>query len=289
MMLPHLSPGIRGAFALALAATAGLAAAQTPSEKLTDQIGIDQILGAPVPKDVPFLNERGEAVRFGDLLGERPVVLVPIFYRCQTGCNLISANLLKTLAKATRVPRVQLGKDHQMLVGREFDVVMLSIDPLETPELAWTKRMQVLDLYNQPQTAAGWHFLTGEYENIRQITDAIGFRYTYDPKTRRINHPAGIMILTPEGQVSSYILGVQYPTAILYDATARAAQNEVGARAETFLFGCIMLDPLTGERTLVYRNIVRLGGVLTMLVLFGSILTMSLRHRREPLPKGGRK
>jgi protein SCO1/2 len=255
--------------------------AQTPSAELTKQIGIDQKLGATPPKDVALKDEDGRSIRFGDLLEGRPVILVPIFYRCVTGCAVISENLMKTLTKATR--------NEAFVIGRDADVVFLSIHPKETPDLAKLKKNLYLSAYDPTgklESEKSWTFVTGEEASVRRITDAVGFRYTYNESQDRINHPAGVIILTPEGVVSSYILGTQFPTRILENDVALAAKNEIGVEAESFLFGCIMLDPATGQRRVVIENVVRLAGVFTLLVLIGSIVRMSLvSHRKgqEPL------
>ena len=261
---------------------AGLGAsapAQTPSSPLTRGIGIDQRLGVEVPKDVSFLNQEGKRVRFGELYAGRPIMLVPIFFACNTGCVAITEGLMKTLTKATR--------NETVLVGRDLDVVMLSIHPKETPALARAKGAEFLAKYNHPATNGAWHFLTGKEADIRRITDAVGFRYVYDEAKDRINHPGGIIFLTPEGKVSSYILGTQFPTKLVEADLKIAARNEIGQESESFLFGCVMLDPVTGKRSIVYQNVVRLAGVVTLIVLLLSIVNMARKYRREPLYRGG--
>lgn len=247
------------------------ASAQTPSADLTKQIGIDQNLGTQLPTDVTLKDEAGKDIRVGELLGSRPLVFAPIFYQCTTACMVVRDNLLKTLAKAT--------KGDRLLVGRDLDIVFVSINPKETSDLALRKKNILLESYNQPGSEKGWHFLTGSEKEVRRLTNALGFRYTYDAATDRINHPVGIMIASPQGKITGYIMGGTYPTEILADDIARAERNEVGPKAETFLMGCIMLDPVTGQRRIVIEGVVRLAGILTMLVLFGSIIKMSLSNR----------
>ncbi|MBI3721167.1 MAG: SCO family protein [Fimbriimonas ginsengisoli] len=240
------------------------------------RMGIDQKLGAQVPMDTQFTDETGKTVRFGDLFAGRPVLLVPMFYQCHGICEVTVEALLKTTAKLKKTSAV----------GEKFDVILLSIHPKETPEQAMAKKREILEVYERPQSAPSWHCLTGSLESIHQVTDAVGFRYDYKPETDQINHPAGAIILTPRGMVSSYIFGVDYPTIVLEDGFALASREAVGKKAEPILLGCIMLDPLTGKRTLVIENVLKLAGMLTVLILGLAILKMSLAHRTPKLPGG---
>jgi protein SCO1/2 len=254
-------------------------------------MGLDQRLGAYTPKDATFRDENGKTVKFGDYFKSgRPVLLVPIFFTCKTMCVNIADALVGTLAKAT--------KTHSLKPGTDFDVVMLSINHKETPELARGKKMEIFNMLTPPQggstdekwraeAESGWHMLTGTEENVRAITNAVGFKFSYDHKTDLINHPSASMVLTPKGQVSSYIVGPMFPTTVLKTDLTMAAKGEVGeAVDQSFMFGCIRLDA-SGRYTPVVENIVRLGCVITVLLLGGFILKMILMERRKARLQGG--
>ncbi len=254
--------------------------AQVPGSQTKLGMGIDQKLGATIPKDVPFKDETGRDIKFGDLLKGRPVVLIPIFYNCQTGCFLITQGLLKTIAKANQ--------SNELVVGKDFDLVMLSIHPKETPELARDKKSEMIATLGRPDAAPSWHLLTGTLPNIHRVTDAIGFTYKYDPVKNLINHPTCSVILSPEGKISAYTIGNEFPTKVLLRDLDLARTNQVGEKADqSFMFGCIMVDPATGKTTVVVERVVQLGCIATLIVLPLWIGLMSLNNRRKALRQGG--
>ncbi|ODU52201.1 MAG: hypothetical protein BGO01_00085 [Armatimonadetes bacterium 55-13] len=237
----------------------------------TTKIRIDQKLGAQVPLDAEFKDRTGKTVKFGDVLGKRPVLALLIFYKCQGVCSVEFEELTKI---ANQIPSQKVGKD--------FDVVVLSIDPTEGPDFAQGKFDQVFDF--QPDlkgTEDGWHFLVGDLDNIHKVSNALGFYYTYDPKTDAINHPSGIMFLSPTGKVSSYIYGAKYIPNIVAQNLTKAAKNEVGEKAKEVFFGCIHIDPLTGRKSLVIERVLSILGGITVVVLLGSIIILSRRNRTK--------
>jgi protein SCO1 len=265
--------------------------AQGTQSSLTKQMGLDQKLGAYLPKDVAFKDESGKVVKFGEMFQGRPVLLVPIFFTCKTMCVNIADGLATTLAKATRTD--------SMKPGRDLDVVMLSINHKETPDLAMAKKVEIFNVLTPPKGAKGediewrktaepgWHMLTGTEENIRAITNAVGFKFSYDHRTDIINHPSASMILTPEGQVSTYIVGPTFPTSVMKSDLDMAARGEVGqAVDQSFMFGCVRFDQ-TGKYTIVIENVIRLACVLTLLLVGGMIVRMSLQERRKAHLTGG--
>jgi protein SCO1 len=271
---------------LALSAVA-LATAQVD---LTKNLRIDQKLGAQVPMDVPLTSEDGKTVKFGDVFSDRPVVFMPIFYQCKGVCSLELAEINKDAARMRNT----------FALGEKYDIVMLSIDPKETPTLAKIKKLQFVDQYIGPVSGSpikssskdeptevlsknaerGVHCLVGSYENIRKITDAVGFSYDYEPASDRINHPAGIMMLSPKGMVAGYIYGSEYPTKILQGNLELARLNRLAKPANVVLLGCIMVDPLTGKRTLMVKNALVITGCLTVLILGISIFKMSIDSKK---------
>lgn len=279
------------------------------SKVITSKIGMDYKLGASVPLDAEFTDDSGKTVRMADLLGRRPVLLMPLFFNCQTACPLQSDNLLRLLVKeegdnvlrtmaadTAGIDVASLRRKSRLLVGRDFDVVMLSLHPKETPADAKRRRLLVEDVFSEgwkklppaEQTKAiksvseGFRFLVGTPENVRKVTDAMGFRFYYDARKNQMNHVAGSAMLSASGKITGYIMGTDFATKVLADRVALAARNEVGPLGDTMLLGCIMVDPVTGKYTLVYNRILVVACVLTLVTLVGSIALMSRRGPRPP-------
>ncbi|MER3496071.1 MAG: hypothetical protein C4320_04260 [Armatimonadota bacterium] len=313
-----LGPVASGWSQSAAAPELGSNPAMVPSQQATiaSKIGMDFKLGATVPGDVQLTDDAGKPVQFAQLLGKRPVLLMPLFFNCQTACPLETDNLLKLLVKeegrnvlrtlgaqAAGINIADLRRDDRLLVGRDFDVVMLSIHPLEAPLDARRRRLLVEDVFVEgwkklnpaDQAAAmasvrrGFHFLVGKSEEVHKITDAIGFKFWYDAPNNRMNHVAASAMLSPTGKVTGYITGTDYATKVLAERVALASRNEVGALGDTMMLGCIMVDPVTGKRTIVFKRVVTIGCILTMLILGGSILMMSRKGstRNVPGPTSG--
>jgi protein SCO1 len=271
-------------FALALvgaAAACAMAQPASPGKTITDRMGIEQRLGMHLPLDVPFVDASGREIVFGDALSERPVILLPIFYSCSSICSLLIDEVVRSMVKMP-----------EMALGTDYDIVAFSIHPKETYELARGKQRNTVDEYlrlrerarhpaDAEAVAAGVRFLTGDEDSIRRLTEALGFRYTFNPRTGQINHPAGIMVLTPSGRVSKYFYGASYPTVLMRKALEEAAEEKIGSKGELILLGCVMLDPETGQRTIVIQNVLRLLAGLTVLVLAISIITMTVKTRRQ--------
>lgn len=248
---------------------------------ITDQMGIEQKLGSPVPGDAIVRESDGREIRFGDLYGDVPIIVMPMFNQCSGICIIEQDSLMKTLSRMKEP------------VGEQFKVVMLSIHPKETPELALAKKNLVLDRYHgererkgypKVDTSADWHYLTADWESIQALTDALGFRFSYNERTGNINHPAGIMILTPDGKVSSYIYGKDYPTRILQEDVRVAREGRVGEKTEVILLGCIRIDPHTGQKTLIVENVLRVAGVATVVILATSIIVMNRKYKNNGGP-----
>ena len=255
-------------------------------------MGIEQNLGAKVPGDAVFTDDTNRQVTFGSYLGKRPIILVPIFYSCQTGCPLITEGLVQTLHAAshpTGMMAMNKNAGHPLTLGRDLDVVMLSIDPRETPELAANKKAFIMDRLSDPAAMDHWHLLTGSLENIHKITDAVGFKYYFDPSKNIIRHATGAVIISPNGTISSYTIGNEFPTKFLESDLALAANNQVGQKADqSFMFGCVILDPATGKIRFVVENVVRVACVLTLLIMSLGIFLMLRNERRSGPAAGGR-
>ncbi|MFZ4506906.1 MAG: SCO family protein [Fimbriimonas sp.] len=282
-------------------AVTGLALAQAPTPQpignpatrdVTRQMGLTQRLGAPMPLDLKFTTDKGEEIRFRDLVGKRPLLLMPVFYRCKSACILEMDALVKALVKTKRTGAAKRDLVSGPLYfepGQDFDVVFVSIHPKETWELARASKARMMDIYSSPDSDRGWHYLVGSTDSIKKITDAVGFKFSYDEQRDLINHPVAGMFVTLDGRVSSYIAnGVNFPTKILMSGAERASRNEIGQKTDSYLFGCIMMDPATGQRSFVINNIVRLAAVLTLISVVGSIFYMSRKYRQDPLANRGR-
>lgn len=252
----------------ALVALSCAALGQGAAFDASRSLGIDQRLGDRIAMDATFFDETGREVQIGQYLGRRPAILMLIFYNCKGVCTQELIEIAKTL-KAVK----------SASIGRDFDVITVSIHPKETPALAAQRKTEYVSYYNRPGAADGWHFLTGRMDQIRRLTDSVGYRYTYDAVKDLIRHPAGIFVLTPEGRVSKVIYGIEYPSKQLRDALADAGQGKIGRRTEPLLLGCLQVDPATGRVTVNVINTLKAACVATVLILFGSIGLMSWRGR----------
>ena len=263
-----------------LAVWATPANAQQRFRDSLSQMKIEQKLGAQVPPQATFKDESGHQIQMASLLGHRPIVLLPMFYLCRGVCGKETDNLMKTIAQL-----------EDKTVGRDYDVVFLSINPRETPELAMNKKVSLMKVMKGESNQEGYHFLTGSIEEIRKVTDAVGFGFAYDPADGRINHPAGLMILTPAGRVSQYILGADYPKPVFSEGLVLAQQDKIGKKAEVVLLGCVMIDPITGQRSIVIENVIRLVAGVFAIGVFAWIGSMMLKNRRDAAngvtPNGG--
>jgi len=264
-----------GAWSLALPQSR--APARTSNKR--QDIRFDQKLGSQVPLDATFLDETGKRVRLADYFGKRPVLLQLLFYRCGGACFDMREHL-------GRLVRNLKG----MTPGDDYEILTISIHPEETPELAMTAKEEALEVANKDGAEKGWHFLTGDWTNITRVADAVGFVFEYDRKNDRITHPAGLVLLTTGGQVSQYYFDrTDYPQRFVADAIGRAAGNQVGVPAKTQFWGCMAIDPVTGQRTIVIERVIKIVGVAFGLLVIGSILNMSIRHRQPKVgvAKGG--
>lgn len=242
-------------------------------EDLTSQIGIDQKLGAQIPMDAKLHDETGKEIKIGSLFGSRPVVITPLFFRCVD----TKGTCLLQLEGATKAFKAMLHDN----IGEDFDVITISIHPKETPELARIKKAEILKQYKRETAEKGWHFVTGDYDQIQKVLSAAGYRYKYDAVKDRVVHPAGAIILTPQGTVSKYFYGTEYPAKYMRDSIRIAALGQTGGTSEPRFFGCFMYDTSTGKTRLHVRNALKFGGFATLFFLGISIGIMSFKNRRS--------
>ncbi|HWT02256.1 MAG TPA: SCO family protein [Pyrinomonadaceae bacterium] len=233
------------------------------------EVKIEQRLNEQVPLDLKFKDDAGREVTLREYFSKgRPVVLSLVFYKCPMLCDQILTGLLGSLRSVS------------FDVGREFDVVTVSFDPRETPELAAEKKRNFVQRYNRAGAENGWHFLVGDQENIARLTDAVGFRYNYDEKTDQFAHAAGIMVLTPDGKLSRYFYGVEYFPKDLRFGLIEASDNKIGSLADQLLLYCYHYDPATGRYGPVVMRIMRLGGVVTVLGVGALLLILRRRGKK---------
>jgi protein SCO1/2 len=234
---------------------------------LLAKIGIDQRLNERVPLDLAFVDETGRDVKLRDYFGKRPVLLALVYYECPMLCTQV----LNGVTGALKV----LSFD----VGKEFDVVAVSINPREGPGLAAAKKQAYLERYGRPGTAAGWHFLTGREENIRALANAVGFRYAYDEEIKQYAHGAGVELLTPKGVIARYFYGIEYAPRDIRLGIVEAAEERIGSAIDSVLLLCYHYDPATGKYGAGVITMVRIGAVMTM-IGFAVFLFVALRRER---------
>jgi len=259
----------------------GLACAQPPSAFLRGEntgpasqvdpaslkdVGIDQHLDEQVPLDLQFKDENGSTVRLGDYFKKgRPVILTLVYYQCPMLCSEVLTGLNSSM---------QVMK---FTAGSEYEVVTVSIDPRDTPEMAKEKKASYLQEYNRPGAEQGWHFLTGEPENITKLAKAVGWKYRWDPKMNQFIHGAGIMIVTPQGKLAQYYYGIEYSPKDLRLGLVEASQDRIGTIVDKVELYCFHYDPHTGKYGAVISNVLRIAGAATILLLGGFIVLMVRR------------
>jgi len=227
-----------------------------------ENVGIEQHLDAQIPPDLGFRDETGEPVKLGDYFGRKPLILNLVYYNCTMLCG----EALAGLASAMRLVKFD--------VGKEFDVITVSFDPRETPEMAAAKKKDYVGRYGRPNAAAGWHFLTGQPESINALTKAVGFQYQYDAKSNQYAHATAIMVLTPQGRISRYFYGVDFPPKDLRMGLVEASQNKIGNTVDAVLLYCYHYDPETGKYGAMIANILRLAAAATILFIGGLIFIL---------------
>lgn len=238
-------------------------------------IGLDQKLNAQIPLSLAFRDEAGSELPLTTYFGSRPVVLALVYYQCPMLCTQVLNGMVMSL------------RGMSLESGRDFEVVIVSIDPTETPQLAATKKAEYLRRY--AKGSAGWHFLTGAEPQIKELAGSVGFRYAYDPKTRQYAHASAIMVVTPGGRLSRYFYGIEYPPRDLRLGLVEASENKIGSPVDQILLYCYHYDPNTGKYSAIVMNIVRLAGVLTLLIFVPLLIWLwrvDLTGRRRLAPHG---
>jgi protein SCO1/2 len=237
------------------------ATTETNLPPLLREVGIDQKLNNQIPLDLMFRDEAGNDVRLGQYFGQKPVVLVLAYYDCPMLCTIVLNEL-------------------KYNIGREFEIVTVSFDPTEKPSLAAAKKAIYVGLYNRPNAGAGWHFLTGDETSIHQLTQAVGFRYNYDPQTKQYFHATGIMVLTPGGRLARYFYGIQYPSGNLRLGLVEASEGRIGSPVDQVLLYCSQYDPATGKYSVIVSHVLKIAAAATVLSLAALVFAMSRVRKR---------
>ena len=228
-------------------------------------VGIDQRLNEQVPLDAVFKDDQGREVRLGEYFKGKPVVLALIYYSCPMLCNQVLNGMLSSVRQVS------------FNAGEEYQIVAISFDSRETPELATAKKQTYVKAYNRANGSAGWHFLTGDDANIKRVTDAVGFRYKWDDKTNQFAHASGMFLLTPEGKLARYFYGIEYRPRDVRLGLVEASQSRIGTPVDTLMLYCYHYDPRTGKYGPVVMNIMKVAGVITIGLIAGMLLMLRKR------------
>jgi len=236
---------------------------------LLESVGIEQKLGERIPLDLVFRDEAGKPVRLGDLFASKPTIVNLVYYRCPMLCTEVLNGLVASLETL------------KLDVGKDFSVVTVSIDPRETPQLASEKKAVYLKRYGRAGAAEGWRFLTGDGASISRLADAVGFRYAYDAEADQYAHAAAIYVATPDGRLARYFYGIDYAPRDLRLALVEASEGKIGTVADKIVLFCYQYDPATGKYGATILGAMRVGGVVTVLLLGGFVLVMWRREARS--------
>jgi protein SCO1/2 len=257
---------------------AGAASAQNQAASVKPPVlvgvGIDQKLDATVSLDRAFRDEHGQTVALRNFFRGKPVILTLVYYQCPMLCTEVLNGLLNSL------------KEVPLEIGKDFEVVTVSIDPRDSSVIAEAKHTMYAGLYARPGALHGWHFLTGAEPQIKRLADEVGFRYAYDPVSGQFAHASMIMVLTPEGRVSRYFFGIRYAPRDVRLGLVEASAGRIGTVLDQVLLLCYHYDPLAGRYGLLISRIVKAAGIFTVLAI-GVFLWLMFRGEKYSLPARG--
>lgn len=255
------------------AAAQDFLSAEGPLGAMKKRVGIEQRLDEQIPLDLVFTDEDGRKLPLRRFFNGKPVIFVPVYFDCPMLCGMILDGVTNSLTNL------------RFSAGHEFEVVTFSFDPKDTPAKALAKKNTYVKRYGRPGASDGWHFLTGDQESITKLTDALGFRYEYDPKTRQYAHGAAIMVATPDGKVSRYFYGIGYDAKDLRLGLVDASQNRIGSLSDQIMLLCYSYDAGAGKYAVMAMGVVRISGAITLLLVAGMIAFLLLRERNRRLRK----
>jgi protein SCO1/2 len=234
--------------------------------QVLQRVGVEQRLNQPLPLETEFVDDTRKTVKLADYFGKHPAILTLVYYNCPMLCSEEMDGLTSALEMVKLTP------------GKDFEVIVISIDPTETPELAAKKKAFYLKRYGRPETANGWHFLTGQRTSIDKVTEAVGFGYVRVPgpdgKLTQFAHASSIQVVTTDGKLAQYYLGVEYSAKDILLGLVEASDNKIGSPVANILTYCYHYDPKANKHSLVVARVVQLGGMVTMAGLGGFIFLM---------------
>lgn len=237
-----------------------------------ERVGIQQHLNGPLPLNAQFVDDTGKTVRLGDYFGKRPALLSLVYYNCPMLCSEEMDGISSALEMVNLTP------------GKDFNVILISIDPTETPQLAASKKAYYLKRYGRPETANGWHYLTGTQANIDAMTKAVGFGYVRVPgpdgKLDQFAHASSLEVVTTDGHIAQYYLGVEYSPKDMMLGLIEASGNKIGSPVANILTYCYRYDPTTNRHSLRVVRVVQLGGMVTVVSLGSFMFVMFRRDLR---------
>lgn len=273
--------GVIAAVGVLLASGAGSSAQMVPGNvgktssalpPALQNVGFEPPLDGQIPLDLVFHDESNQAVHLGDYFVHKPVLLALVYYGCPMLCNELEQGVVGSLKMLSFHP------------GRDYQVLFVSFDSRETPAMAAEKKKSALSHFGRPETSSGWHFLTGSQESIDALVKAANFRYTFDSKTKLFAHASGILLLTPEGRISRYFYGVEFPSRDMRLGLVDASAGKIGNPIDHLLLYCFAYDPTRARYSATILKIVRAGGVLTILSIVAGILIFRRRETRAAAP-----
>ncbi len=236
-------------------------------------IGIAQHLNEQLPLDLTFTDDTGKQVQLAGYFGTKPAILALVYYQCPMLCSEELNGLTGALQMVDEVP------------GRDFNIIVVSIDPSEGTDLAAAKKASYLKRYGHPETAGGWHFMTGTQPNIDALTKAVGFGYVKVPgpdgKLTQFAHASAIQLVTPQGRLAQYYMGVEYSPKDLRLGLIESSNNHIGSPVDNILTYCYHYDPQTNKHSLIIARVVQLGGAMTVILLGGFMWIMFRRDYRQ--------
>jgi protein SCO1 len=251
----------------------GLEANATPA--ILKNVGIEQKIGTQLPPDLKFIDASGASVELSQYFGNKPIILSLVYYDCPMLCTEVLNGLNRSIAPL------------EFRIGEDFEVISVSFDPDETYDLAAQKKKVYVKRNNRPGAEKGWHFLTGDQSSIDAITDAVGFNYVYDESVQQFVHGSAIMVVTPEGVISHYFFGIEYPSEDVRLALVESSENKLGTVYDQVLLYCFHYDPESGKYGVVIMNVIRIAGAGTILAM-GAFMFIMFRRDRSDSNKGSK-
>ena len=229
-------------------------------------VGFDPQLNAQIPLDATFVDEYSQPVTLRDFSAGKPILLAFVYFSCPMLCNQVEQAVVGTLKMISFNP------------GTDYQVVFISFDPADTPDAALKKKHEAMSRFARPLTERGWHFLTGTAQSIDAVTKAANFRFSYDQKTRLFGHASGILLLTPDGRISRYFYGVEYPPSNVRLGLVDASSGKIGSPIDHILLFCYQYDPTKARYSATILTVIRMGAVVTLLCL---LVGFVIFHRRD--------